>query len=194
MFNTFVNVDEEVKFTTKSRTNSYKDDILGYMYGIDLSCNNLSGEIPPELGRVSSYIHALNLSHNNLSRPIPITFSNLNQIESLDLSYNNLYGKIPLQLTEMTSLEVFIVAHNNLLSTTTDKKYQFINFDESSYEGNPLLCGPPLDNSCTEMIPTPAMPMDIKREEGGSFMDRGVFYTSFVVAYIIVLLGIVAIL
>nr|XP_023927878.1 leucine-rich repeat receptor protein kinase EMS1-like [Quercus suber]POE91412.1 brassinosteroid lrr receptor kinase brl3 [Quercus suber] len=139
MFDRFVNVEEEVEFTTKTRTYSYKGDILEYMSGIDLSCNNLVGKIPLELGRMGSNIRVLNLSHNNLSGPIPVTFSNLNQIESLDLSYNNLNGKIPPQLTEMTSLAVFIVAHNNLSGTTPDRNNQFITFDESSYEENPLL-------------------------------------------------------
>ncbi|KAK7859450.1 receptor-like protein 13 [Quercus suber] len=94
----------------------------------------------------------------------------------------------------MTSLAVFSVAYNNLSSGTLDRKNQLFTFDESSYEGNPLLCGPPLHNDCTKMRPLSIMPMDIKGEEGDSFMDMDIFYISFVVAYITVLLEMVTVL
>ncbi|KAF5468836.1 hypothetical protein F2P56_012952 [Juglans regia] len=99
----FFNVDalQEVEFSTKHNTLSYKGDIHNYMSGIDLSCNKLEGEIPTELGDLSD-IHALNLSFNNLTGSIPTEFSKLKQIESLDLSHNNLDGIIPPQLVELT--------------------------------------------------------------------------------------------
>ncbi|OMO71017.1 Leucine-rich repeat, typical subtype [Corchorus capsularis] len=184
-------MEEKVEFTTKSGSYSYKGNILDYMSGIDLSCNNLTGLIPLQLGNLSE-IHSLNLSHNNLTGVIPSSFSNLKQIESMDLSYNNLDGEIPNQLVELNSLEVFSVAHNNLSGSTPERKAQFGTFDENSYEGNPLLCGPPLNNSCSK---SDSPPTASDHEDGeGSLLDMYFFCVSFLVAYVAVLLVIVVVL
>ncbi|CBI36386.3 unnamed protein product, partial [Vitis vinifera] len=145
------NEKDEVDFVTKNRRDSYKGGILEFMSGLDLSCNNLTGEIPHELGMLS-WIRALNLSHNQLNGSIPKSFSNLSQIESLDLSYNKLGGEIPLELVELNFLEVFSVAYNNISGRVPDTKAQFATFDESNYEGNPFLCGELLKRKCNTSI------------------------------------------
>ena len=54
---------DEVEFIVKSRISSYTGKILSVMSSLDLSCNQLIGGIPPELGELGM-IHAMNLSHN----------------------------------------------------------------------------------------------------------------------------------
>ncbi|KAI9401100.1 hypothetical protein POPTR_001G064900v4 [Populus trichocarpa] len=184
---------QSFEFTTKNVSLSYRGDIIWYFKGIDFSCNNFTGEIPPEIGNLSM-IKVLNLSHNNLTGPIPPTFSNLKEIESLDLSYNKLDGEIPPRLTELFSLEVFSVAHNNLSGNTSARVAQFATFEESCYKDNPFLCGEPLPKICgADMSPSPT-PTSTNNKDNGGFMDIEVFYVTFWVAYIMVLLVIGAVL
>ncbi|CAN4114788.1 unnamed protein product [Withania somnifera] len=182
------------EFTTKHNTYSYEGSIVDYMSGIDLSCNQLSGQIPMELGNLTQ-LRALNLSHNHLTGAIPSEFSNLHDIESMDLSYNNLTGRLPTELLELTALAVFTVAHNNLTGGTPQRAAQFATFNESSYEGNPFLCGPPLHISCMEtqeILVSPLGPDCFEDDTG--FLDIESFYTSFLVAYANVVLIMVLVL
>ncbi|KAH9667088.1 Receptor-like protein 15 [Citrus sinensis] len=174
----------EVKFMAKNRYESYKGDVLKYMTGLDLSSNELTGDIPSEIGYLGE-IHALNLSNNFLSGSIPRSFSNLKMTESMDLSYNKLNGQIPPELGELSFLAIFNVSYNNL-SGTVPNKGQFANFDESNYRGNPYLCGPAVRKNCSsELPPTPAT----SAEEDESAIDMVAFNWSFAASYVTVILG-----
>ncbi|KAK6248308.1 hypothetical protein QUC31_019873 [Theobroma cacao] len=187
--NTSFSTEEPIEFTTKNISYSYKGKILTILSGIDLSCNKLTGEIPHKVENFLK-IFALNLSHNSLTGPIPAALSKLRQIESLDLSYNNLSGKIPPQLVGLSFLSFFSVAYNNLSGSTPERTAQFATFEESSYLGNLFLCGPPLQKSCSATEPSL---IQKAREEDGS-IDMDVFFVSFIVSYIIVLLGFAVVL
>ncbi|CAL9234376.1 unnamed protein product [Arabidopsis halleri] len=187
-----------IEFASKQRYESYiagrieyKGGVLDYMYGMDLSNNELSGVIPTEIGDLSK-VKALNLSHNFLSSSIPSSFSNLTDIESLDLSYNMLHGSIPYQLNMLTFLEVFDVSHNNLSGIIPQGK-QFNTFKESSYLDNCLLCGPPTDRSCEAK--NSSEEANIGGEEGNeAAIDMLIFYYSAASVYVTVLIGIVVLM
>ncbi|CAD5334410.1 unnamed protein product [Arabidopsis thaliana] len=188
----------DVKFATKQRYDSYigafqfSEGTLNSMYGLDLSSNELSGVIPAELGDLFK-LRALNLSHNFLSSHIPDSFSKLQDIESLDLSYNMLQGSIPHQLTNLTSLAVFNVSYNNLSGIIPQGK-QFNTFDENSYLGNPLLCGPPTDTSCETKKNSEENANGGEEDDKEVAIDMLVFYWSTAATYVTALIGILVLM
>ena len=61
---------------------------------IYVSFNDLTGQIPPSLGNLTT-LTRLSLAENNLCGPIPATFANLVNMERLWLQNSNLSGPIP---------------------------------------------------------------------------------------------------
>ncbi|CAL9238779.1 unnamed protein product [Arabidopsis halleri] len=184
----------EIKFSTKRRYDSYfgatefNNYVLDFMYGMDLSSNELSGVIPAELGDLSK-LRVMNLSRNFLLSSIPSNFSNLKDIESLDLSHNKLQGRIPHELTNLSSLVVFDVSYNNL-SGIIPQGRQFNTFDENSYLGNPLLCGPPTNRSCEAKKSSEESENGGEEEDDEAPIDMLAFYFSTASTYVTVLIGI----
>ena len=184
---------DQFEFITKNMLLTYKGNILNFMSGLDLSSNNLTGQIPYKLGQLSS-IHALNLSYNHLTGIIPNSFSNLSSLESLDLSYNNLSGEIPSELSGLNFLQVFSVAHNNL-SGRIPGNNQFGTFDNSSYDGNPFLCGSIIKKECNANEPSLFPTVSPDESEGKWYdIDLVVFSASFVASYSIIVLGLATLL
>ncbi|XP_006427458.2 receptor-like protein 9DC1 [Citrus clementina] len=182
----------KVEFMTKNRYELYNGSNLNYMVGLDLSCNELTGNVPSEIGDLKK-IRGLNLSHNWLSGSIPRSFSNLKMIESLDLSNNRLSGQIPAQLIELNFLSNFNVSYNNLSGLIPDKG-QYSTFDESSYRGNLYLCGPTINKSCNSAEEIPAIKSKGREDEDDSAIDMVSLYWSFGASYVTVILGLFAIL
>ncbi|KAI4297592.1 hypothetical protein L6164_037477 [Bauhinia variegata] len=182
--------EEEVQLTVKSLALPYNGGMLNYISGLDLSLNQLSGEIPSQLGELSA-LHALNLSHNSLRGSIPESFQNLKLVEGLDLSYNNLSGNIPSQLQVLNFLEIFNVSYNNLSGAVPNQK-QFGTFDESSYEGNPYLDFPSRDKGIAA-LPTPPSHSNGKGKNE-SAIDFTAFSWTFAASFVMVQLTMVVVL
>lgn len=167
-------------FSTKGSVYAYSSSFLDLMFGIDLSANMLSGEIPLEIGNLSN-IKSLNLSNNFFTGQIPATFANMSAIESLDLSHNGLSGQIPWELTQLWSLEVFSVSYNNL-SGCMLWSGQFSTFSTESYIGNINLHNLSKGGMCVSNS-SPVREEDV----GASYQEDPVLYTisatSFVLAF-----------
>ncbi|KAF7051888.1 hypothetical protein CFC21_060078 [Triticum aestivum] len=114
--------------------------------GVDLSANQLTGEIPSGIGFLS-HIYFLNLSRNHIGGSIPGELGNLVDLESLNLSWNDLSGPIPHSLASLDSLSTLNLSYNDL-SGKIPSSNQFATFGNYSFWGNENLCGPPLSRVC----------------------------------------------
>ncbi|CAA2964027.1 Leucine-rich repeat [Olea europaea subsp. europaea] len=149
---------EGAEVTWKGKENEYIKS-LQLVKLIDLSSNNLVGEIPPEITSLVGLV-ALNLSRNNLSGLLPVKLGQLRSLNFLDLSRNHISGGIPVGLSQLDALGVLDLSYNNLSG-----KIPFIahlqTFEASAYVGNSRLCGPPLAKPC----PGDESPLDPKFNE-----------------------------
>jgi Leucine-rich repeat (LRR) protein len=81
--------------------------------GLDLSHNQLSGQIPPEIGGLIN-LGLLNISNNQLSGQIPPTLGQCVHLESLHMEWNLLEGKIPNSFAELRGIIELDLSRNNL--------------------------------------------------------------------------------
>lgn len=85
----------------------------GRVTEINLMSNQLSGEIPVEIGKLAG-LKILYLNHNKLVGQIPVELGNLTNLKNLRLDYNTLAGGIPTELCNLTDLEELRLGNNDL--------------------------------------------------------------------------------
>ena len=85
----------------------------GRIVELRLGGNNLSGQIPSELGNLSNLEH-LSIQYNQLTGSIPSQLSNLSELTSLSLNGNRLTGAIPPELGGLNNLQILLLDYNEL--------------------------------------------------------------------------------
>jgi hypothetical protein len=172
--------DYHMLLVSKGIEYGYGQTFIDLVYSIDLSSNNLSGEIPDNITSISELV-IMNLSMNHLTGRIPKKIGNLHMLETLDLSMNELYGPIPESLSSLTFLSHLNLSFNNLSGKIpSGNQLQTLN-DSSIYEGNYLLCGPPLSTKCSEDENKPRVTPNGRGVESFSFWISMV--AGFIVAF-----------
>ncbi|XP_016167872.2 LRR receptor-like serine/threonine-protein kinase GSO1 [Arachis ipaensis] len=141
----FIYRDNLILLVKGQQSDYYKN--LKLMRMVDLSSNNLTGTMSPQLFSLSQ-LHFLNLSHNRLTGTIPKEIGSMTQLESLDLSKNELTGQIPESISSLSFLDNLNLSFNNLRGQIPSGT-QLQSFSELSYIGNVDLCGPPLPKNCS---------------------------------------------
>ncbi|KAG6652711.1 receptor-like protein kinase 7 [Carya illinoinensis] len=95
---------------------------LEKLYWLYLSNCSLEGLIPEGLGNLTQLTN-IELSWNQLSGEIPTDILKLKNLSQLDLYYNLLTGKLPVGLRNLTSLVNFDVGHNNLHGNISEVRF-----------------------------------------------------------------------
>ncbi|CAI9289961.1 unnamed protein product [Lactuca saligna] len=174
---------QDVQYSTKYLQGSYVDNAMIEWQGderefsrtlklvksIDLSSNNLTGQIPYQITNLFNLI-ALNLSKNELSGEIPPKIGEMINLEILDLSRNSFSGRIPSRMSHMSFLNYLDLSYNNF-SGRIPTSTQLQSFQPSRYNGNAHLCGPPLTKKCPGDEESESPPIIGKSEGDGEDID-----------------------
>ncbi|KAK3147332.1 hypothetical protein QOZ80_3BG0281050 [Eleusine coracana subsp. coracana] len=158
---------------------------LPSLNSIFLQHNELSGDLPSFF---SPSLNILDLSHNSFTGQIPTGFQNLTQLSILNLAENSLSGPIPdLKLPSLRQLNL----SNNELYGSIPPFLQI--FSNSSFLGNPGLCGPPLAECSFVPSPTPSevpsVPSSPPLPHRGMMASNGFIIAAVAVGFVIFLLA-----
>ncbi|KAM7266812.1 hypothetical protein ACFE04_008978 [Oxalis oulophora] len=166
-----------------------------------LNGNNVSGEISVDIVKCKQ-IMRLHLTKNKLSGDLPNSLPMLSNLKILEISYNKFTGSLAgldrisglntllveynqldgnLPQFDFSNFQEFNVSYNNLSGQTPDK---ISPFNETSFVGNPELCGDPLPNKCP-----PPQVLD-EKSKGSSSKNQVLMYLGYALLGLVILFAI----
>ncbi|KAK9218197.1 hypothetical protein WN943_006834 [Citrus x changshan-huyou] len=86
----------QILFLASGRISSSLGNLSKLLH-LDISLNELQGELPISIGNLHS-LEELDLSANFLSSEWPISIGNLSSLKELDLSQNISFGELPISM------------------------------------------------------------------------------------------------
>lgn len=116
------------------------------MQTLNLSYNQLSGDIPATIGNLSG-LSFLDLRGNRFTGEIPDEIGSLAQLDYLDLSHNHLTGPFPANLCDLLGLE-FLNFSYNALAGEVPNRGKCVALTADQFLGNKALCGDVVNFVC----------------------------------------------
>ena len=106
---------------------------------IDLSDNQIDGNIPADIGKLRNLI-SLKLFNNNLIGEIPVEIGNLKNLEYLSINNNNLSGTLPTEVGNLKNLSWLSLYKNHLSGQIPSaigrlEKLTWLNLNQNNFSG-----------------------------------------------------------
>ena len=109
----------------------------GHVTSIAINYNELTGNLPPELGKLSE-LKTLSLYFNHIEGTIPPELGELSELETLIIHNNGLSGSLPPELGDLTSLRKLDFDSNQLFGPIPPQFGNLSELRELMLRGNQL--------------------------------------------------------
>ncbi|KAK1610970.1 hypothetical protein QYE76_034643 [Lolium multiflorum] len=101
-----------------------------------LAGNNLQGNLPSSIGKLSGSLEWLWLRENKISGPIPQEIGNLTSLSSVYMDYNLITGDIPSTIGNLHNLVFLSFAHNRLSGQIPETIGNLVQLSSLKLDGN----------------------------------------------------------
>ena len=102
----------------------YDDDVYYDIRSLKLNANNLSGNLPDELGLLTNIFELIDFGVNNIFGSIPSNLGMLSKLQGIVLKDNELSSTLPTELGQMTGLRKFDILRNSEIEGTFPSEFE----------------------------------------------------------------------